>query len=138
MRYIIRSSPGSGHSNFASKRVKPPKPYVLDKLSIFGNSIGACIACTSSEILDAHYIHPNETVKIAGILGNIEWIKVWVMFIEEMDIIRVRLRSKGVVINTIAEKYNGGGHPLSAGASVLTWEEAEQVVNDLEQLLEKH
>ena len=41
------------------------------------------------------------------------------MFVEEADEIRVRLRSKGPIINPLAKKYNGGGHPLASGATVL-------------------
>ena len=48
--------------------------------------------------------------------------RLGVFFIEEEDQIRVRLRSKGPVINQLAKKYNGGGHPLAAGASVLFME----------------
>src|SRR5699024_1973266 len=107
--------------------------YILQNHSL--SASGWSTFKLTKEILGAHYIHPNETGKIAGIRGNIEGIKVWVMCIEEMDIMRVRLRSKGVVINTMAEKYSGGGHPHAAGASVLSWEEAAHVINDIEQLL---
>ena len=48
--------------------------------------------------------------------------------------IRVRLRSKGPVINELAKKYGGGGHPLASGASVKTWEEADLVIEDLKKL----
>lgn len=92
----------------------------------------------TKEVLEAHHVKPNETGKLTGILGNVEGIKVWVLFIEEDDLIRVRLRSKGIVINTIAEKYNGGGHPLAAGASVYSWDESAQLIQDLEQLLKTH
>ena len=53
-------------------------------------------------------------------------------FIEEADQIRVRLRSKGPVVNSIAAKYNGGGHPMAAGATVYSWEEADRVLIELE------
>ncbi|WP_430791340.1 DHH family phosphoesterase [Virgibacillus flavescens] len=74
-----------------------------------------------------------ETGQLVGVLGDIEGIKAWAFFIEEEeDLIRVRLRSKGPVINTIAATYNGGGHPMAAGASVRSWEEADQVIRDLD------
>ena len=63
-----------------------------------------------------------------------EGIKAWVFFIEEEDQIRVRLRSKGPVINGIAKKYNGGGHPLAAGASIYSWDEVDHVISDLEEV----
>ncbi|WP_254281716.1 DHH family phosphoesterase, partial [Exiguobacterium aurantiacum] len=48
--------------------------------------------------------------------------------------IRVRFRSKGVVINTIAKKYHGGGHPLAAGASIYDWAVADEILRDLEEV----
>ena len=61
-------------------------------------------------------------------------MKCWVFFIEDSSEIRVRLRSKGPVINGIAKKYGGGGHPLASGAAVKTWEEAALVIEDLKKL----
>ena len=61
-------------------------------------------------------------------------ICAWIIFIEEEDQIRVRLRSKGPVINTLAAQYGGGGHPLASGASVHSWEEADEVIAKLKQL----
>ena len=52
-----------------------------------------------------------------SIRGNIAWIA----FIEtgdEKDTIRVRLRSRFVHINGIAEKYRGGGHACASGATL--------------------
>ncbi|ASK62975.1 DHH family phosphoesterase [Virgibacillus phasianinus] len=87
----------------------------------------------NQSILREFGVSDMETGQLVGVLGEIEGIKAWAFFIEEDDLIRVRLRSKGPVINTIATKYNGGGHPMAAGASVHSWEEVAQVVNDLNQ-----
>ncbi len=58
----------------------------------------------------------------------------WVVFIEEGDQIRVRLRSKGPVINTLAKEFNGGGHPLASGATAYSWEEADLVIARLKEI----
>ena len=50
-----------------------------------------------------------EASGVVGALGNIDGLKAWVLFLEEDDVIRVRLRSKGPVINKLAMQYNGGG-----------------------------
>ena len=71
-------------------------------------------------------------------LGNIKGILAWVFFIEEQDQIRVRFRSKGPVINTIARNFKGGGHPLAAGASVYSWDIVEDVVRQVEELCAKY
>ncbi len=78
-------------------------------------------------------VNPMETGQLVGVLGDIEGMKAWAFFIEEEELIRVRLRSKGPVINGIAAKYDGGGHPMAAGASIRTWEQMEHVVQDLDE-----
>lgn len=83
-------------------------------------------------VLQEFHVTAAETSQLVGILGNIEGLKVWAFFIEEEDQIRVRLRSKGPIINEIAQKYNGGGHPLASGASVYSWDKVEEILADLE------
>ncbi|HWO75490.1 MAG TPA: bifunctional oligoribonuclease/PAP phosphatase NrnA [Bacillus sp. (in: firmicutes)] len=85
----------------------------------------------TKETLDKYNLTPAEASSLVSSLGNIAGIVAWVFFIEEEDQIRVRFRSKGPVINSIAKKYGGGGHPLAAGASIYSWEAADQVLQDL-------
>lgn len=105
--------------------------YILQNFS--QSSSGLSTIKLTKEILNEYGISPAETGQLVGVLGDIEGIKAWALFIEEEDIIRVRLRSRGPVINTVAAKYNGGGHPLASGATVDTWEETKNVIDDLEQ-----
>lgn len=78
---------------------------------------------------------PSEASLLVGSLGNVKGITAWVIFIEEGDSIRVRLRSKGPVINTLAKEFNGGGHPLASGATAYSWEEADRVVARLQEIV---
>lgn len=87
-----------------------------------------------TDVLKQFDATPSETSLLVGSLGNVKNIRAWVMFIEENDTIRVRLRSKGPVINGLAKKYNGGGHPLASGATAHSWEEVEQVIVDLKEI----
>ncbi|WP_453994462.1 DHH family phosphoesterase [Bacillus nitroreducens] len=84
------------------------------------------------EILQEYNVTPSEASQLVSQLGNIENIKAWVFFVEESDQIRVRLRSKGPIINEVAKKYNGGGHPLASGATIYTWQDVDKVVADLQ------
>ena len=68
-----------------------------------------------------------------GTLDSIRGAIAWMVFIENGDAensIRVRLRSRFVAINPIAEKYRGGGHAMASGATVYSWDEAEQLLRD--------
>ncbi|MFZ3590704.1 DHH family phosphoesterase [Bacillus sp. DJP31] len=106
--------------------------YVLQNFTL--SETGVATMVIKNEILQKYQVSPSDASQLVGSLGSIEGIIAWVFFVEEVDQIRVRLRSKGPVINTIAAKYRGGGHPLAAGASIYSWEEADQVISDLEQL----
>ncbi|WP_110114103.1 bifunctional oligoribonuclease/PAP phosphatase NrnA [Bacillus sp. CGMCC 1.16541] len=104
--------------------------YVLQHFVM--NKSGVASMVISKETLQKYDVTPSDASQLVGILGNIEGIKAWAFFVEEDDLIRVRLRSKGPVINTIAQKYKGGGHPMAAGASIYSWSEVESVLADLE------
>ena len=67
--------------------------------------------------------------------NNIEEILVWLAITEDTknNIFKINIRSRGPVINKIAEEYNGGGHKLAAGAKVMTLEEANKLIAKLDQ-----
>ncbi|MBS8265198.1 bifunctional oligoribonuclease/PAP phosphatase NrnA [Mesobacillus boroniphilus] len=103
--------------------------YILQNFELLEN--GAAKVVMKRELLDQYSVKPSEASLLVSELGNVRGIKAWVFFIEEEDQIRVRLRSKGPVINTIARNYNGGGHPLAAGASIYSWDDVDKVLDDL-------
>ena len=88
----------------------------------------------TKDVLNEFDVTPSETSLLVGSLGSVKGISAWVMFIEEDDSIRVRLRSKGPIVNELAKKYHGGGHPLASGATAYSWEEAEQVIFELKEI----
>lgn len=104
--------------------------YVLQNFQMKESGVASMIL--GKELMQEFGTKPSDASLLVSSLGNVLGIKAWAFFIEEEDQIRVRLRSKGPVINTIARKYNGGGHPLAAGASIYSWDEVENVMNDLE------
>ncbi|MFB1050842.1 bifunctional oligoribonuclease/PAP phosphatase NrnA [Paraliobacillus sp. JSM ZJ581] len=106
------------------------KGYILQHFTM--SSQGVSAIKITKEVLDAHGLTSEQTGSIVGVLGDIEGIKAWVIFVEEDDLIRVRLRSKGPVINEIAAEFNGGGHPLAAGATIYDWKDSEKVIAALE------
>lgn len=108
------------------------KGYILQHFQL--SESGMCNIKINKEILDMFDLTASETSQLTGMLGDIEAIKAWVFFIEEDEVIRVRLRSKGPVINHIAANHNGGGHPLASGAYVYSWEEAESVIEELDEV----
>ncbi len=95
---------------------------------------GAAYVKLTKELLAEYNTVPSEASLLVGCLGSVKGICAWVVFIEEVDQIRVRLRSKGPVINTLAKEFNGGGHPLASGATAYSWEEADHVISRLQEM----
>lgn len=71
-----------------------------------------------------------------GIKGCLSWL-IFVETGDEEGSIRVRLRSRFVPINTIAENYHGGGHAYASGATVYNVEEMHALIKDTDALLKE-
>ena len=77
-------------------------------------------------------------------VGNLDSIRgciAWMVFIENGDeagSIRVRLRSRFVHINGIAEKYRGGGHACASGATVYGMDEVNALLADADALVKQY
>ncbi len=76
-----------------------------------------------------------------GTLDSIRGAICWMAFIENGDetgSIRVRLRSRFVHINEVAEKYRGGGHACASGATVYNQEEVEALLRDADAVVKEY
>lgn len=106
--------------------------YIYQNFKIDDN--GAAYIKIDQEILRAFNVNASEASQLVSSLGEVKGISAWVIFIEEDTQIRARLRSKGPVINSLAAEYKGGGHPLAAGASVYSWDEADELIAKLKKI----
>lgn len=81
-----------------------------------------------------------DSASAGNMINDFNFIKevlVWATITEDIKNkqIRISIRSRGPVINHIAEKYHGGGHKFASGARVKTFDEAMNLMRDLDQLL---
>ncbi|MBU9712934.1 DHH family phosphoesterase [Evansella tamaricis] len=106
--------------------------YVLSEVEM--RESGAAVVFLTEEILNKYGVSSQEASGIVNAFSTLKGIKAWVFFVEEPDVIRVRLRSKGPEIHKLAGRYNGGGHPMASGASITTWEEAKLFIKDLDEV----
>lgn len=111
--------------------------YILQHFTL--SESGVSTIKITKEKLDKYGLTPLQTGKLIGTLGDVAGIRAWAVFVEEEpSIIRIRIRSKGPIVNTLAAKYNGGGHPLAAGAMARTWKEVDTFIADLEDVCQKY
>lgn len=77
-------------------------------------------------------------------VGNLDSIRgciCWMALIENGDAegsIRVRLRSRFVHINSIAEQYRGGGHACASGATVYGQDEVNELLAKADALVKEY
>lgn len=64
----------------------------------------------------------------------------WIAFIENLEDgkIRVRLRSRFMAINTLAEEFGGGGHAFASGATVKDRDEAALLLRKADAAIKKY
>jgi phosphoesterase RecJ-like protein len=64
---------------------------------------------------------------------------IWIAFIEGSDkTIRVRLRSRFVTVNEIAQRHHGGGHACASGATVYSKKEMKELVAEADKALKEY
>lgn len=73
-----------------------------------------------------------------GYLSGIRGVLCWLAFIETPDNIRVRLRSRFMAINELAERYNGGGHANASGATVYSREEMNELIKEADAMVKEY
>lgn len=71
-------------------------------------------------------------------MADIEGIQIWANFTrDDNEEILVELRSKRLSIVDVAKKYGGGGHALACGCTLKSFEEADLVLADLYEVIER-
>lgn len=109
--------------------------YVLEHLEVDDN--GAARVLLTQDVLKEFNVTEAETSAIVNLPGKIDTVQSWGVFVEQADgHYRVHLRSKTQVINGIAKRHDGGGHPLASGANSYSLEENESIFQEIKDLLQ--
>ncbi len=83
----------------------------------------------------------DEAAACVNLLDSIIGCLCWIAFIETEQgdgAVRVRLRSRFVSINTVAEGYHGGGHACASGATVYSRDEAQALIADADKAVREY
>lgn len=84
-------------------------------------------------------ISTEQASNFVSLLSSIRGSIAWLAFIDYDDgSTRVRLRSRFVHINGIAEKYSGGGHACASGATVHGKKEMRALISDTDALVAEY
>lgn len=98
--------------------------YIINNMTITDSGFG--YMKLTNDILKKFNVDPGTPSNMVNDFNFIKGLKAWAFatFDEKIGMFRVNIRSRNVVINDVAEKFNGGGHKFAAGARL---KEVEQV-----------
>ncbi len=107
--------------------------YIAQNMKVSENGLGS-IKITN-DIMTKFGVDVGSAGNLINNFNYIEEVIVWVTVSEDVknNLIKINIRSRGPVINHIAEKYNGGGHHFASGARVTSMEEADCLIEELDE-----
>lgn len=102
--------------------------------NIIVTSNGVAYINLTDDIIKEYGVDAASAGNMINNFNYIHGILVWMIMSEDVkqNLIRVNIRSRGPVINHVAEEYNGGGHKYASGARVPTYDEAFQIIEKLD------
>lgn len=106
--------------------------YISSNFTITEN--GFAYVKLSNEILNELNVDVGSAGNMINSFNFIEGVLVWAVVTEDVknNIYKFNIRSRGPIINIVAEKHNGGGHKLASGARVQSTDEVEKLLNELD------
>jgi len=115
------------------------KAHIYQKMEITEN--GVAYIYIDKEMKDQFGLTMESASAAIGCLDGIRECLCWIAFIEtndEKESIRVRLRSRFVTINEIAEHYRGGGHACASGATVYGRDEVDALLAEADSVVKEY
>ena len=115
------------------------KAHIYERMQITPN--GVAYIYIDKAMQEEFNLSQEQASACIGNLDSIRGCISWIAFIEtgdEKGTIRVRLRSRFVHINGIAEKYRGGGHACASGATLYSQDEVEAMLKDTDALVKEY
>lgn len=112
--------------------------YIYENMEVTEN--GLAYIKVTEDILKEYGVDSASSGNIISELKCIDELYIWMFLTEDKksNLIRANIRSRGPVINEIAAIYGGGGHKLASGARLTSWEQADNLINDLNDIAKEY
>lgn len=112
--------------------------YIYQNLTLTDNGV-AYIKLTD-KLMKEYGVDSAAAGNMINDLKFVNEIIVWVFLSEDVKsgLIRANIRSVGPYINDVATKYGGGGHKYASGVKLKSWNDADNLINDLDDITKKY
>lgn len=112
--------------------------YISENLTVTEN--GFAYIKISADIVKEYKV---DTATASNMVNDFNYIKdilVWtfITYDEKNKQYRVNIRSRGPIINTVAAKYNGGGHKFASGVKTNKESDIDNLLKDLEEVCKEY
>lgn len=112
------------------------KGYVLSHFKL--TKEGFAYVVVKKEVVEKYNISYEDAANQVNVISTLPDYPVWALIIEYPNEIRVRLRSRGPAIDTLANQYGGGGHAKASGCHLDSFDDLKQFVKDTNQVVKKY
>ncbi len=109
------------------------KGYVLSNFKT--TDAGFAYILMTRDVINKFGITDEQAASQVSTIGNIDGYPIWALIMEYPGEIRIRLRSRSLRIDQLANKYQGGGHHKASGAKLNSWDELPMFIKDVDELL---
>ena len=112
--------------------------YIAENLTLTEYGVG--YAVITDEVIKKYDIDSASGGNMINNFNNIEEVLVWMTISEDVknEVYRVSIRSRGPIINTIAERHHGGGHKFASGARIKTMADVKKMIQELNQVCKEY
>lgn len=107
--------------------------YVSQNIITTDNGVGYIIL--TDEIIKEYGVDAGSGGNIINNFNYIDELLVWVTISEDVKLnkYRINIRSRGPIVNKVAERYNGGGHRFASGVRLESLDTVMEVIKELDQ-----
>ena len=112
--------------------------YIAMNMQVTENGLGYIII--PSDIIKEYHVDLATPANLINSFNFIREVIVWTFITEDAknQVYKVSIRSHGPIINEVASHYHGGGHKYASGARIVSEEEVESFIKDLDALCEEY
>lgn len=112
--------------------------YMANNMNITLNGVG--FIKVTDEILNKYQVDSATSGNLINEFNSIKELLVWVTATEDVknSVIRVSIRSKGPIVNKVAEQFGGGGHALASGVKLPSFLEVDDLIKELDDVCNKY
>lgn len=112
--------------------------YLVSNMVITENGLG--YVKVTQEELASHNVDAATAGNMVNNFNYIDEVLAWVVFSEDKNNNNIRgsIRSRGPIINESASKFGGGGHIFASGVKLKDFEEADQLIEELDKVCKEY